>query len=584
MYRIDKTAPTLNVSSPPDGVVTTNASLDVAGTASDARSGLSGVTCNGAAATVTSGAFTCNVTLSAGANALTLVATDVAENTTTVIRNVTLAPSISSFSPASAAYGETVTVNGAGFVTPSANPQVTLNKQGSGTVTALILSATDSVITFVVPTGAATGLITVTTAGYSATSASPLVIAPLIQLQESVEVSEFTRVTVDAEVSDPSGGALTYSWTQTAGPAVQLVASNPPTVSFLAPAGDTEVTLRLTASTAAASASRDVTINVVSFASEAGLRIGYGEADTSQIGVSNTSLRPGFLWGRTDTALELSFTSDDGAVLVQGPAIGPLVYLKHADGYEEVTAMFQYTTAENKLTLNTLQTAAFRALLKQHPMEVHVTGEDTAGNSVQLFVPLMNGAFQLNGVAALAPGVPAEPLAGTIVAIQGIDSGWTSTTTLDSAGAFSFDSLPAGMYTVDILTANGLFGAEFAELTAPGGGAVNVSITLTSGGTVVPLAANRVTTLQARGLPAPQLAFRTLARSGARETLEYGSKVFATADVANSTDQATVTIPQGTSSVSVGFYVGSSLHREDFFFDPCHTGISGVVNAPGGLT
>jgi sulfatase modifying factor 1 len=98
---VDTTGPSLTISSPADGSSVTNSSVTVSGTASDAGRGSSGI----ASATVNAlranndtatGDGTANwsraVTLSPGANAITVVATDGANNTTTSSITVTYNP------------------------------------------------------------------------------------------------------------------------------------------------------------------------------------------------------------------------------------------------------------------------------------------------------------------------------------------------------------------------------------------------------------------------------------------------------------------------------------------------------------
>lgn len=84
----DTTPPALTVSTLADGSATTNATLNVAGTVSDAG-GVASVTINGAAVTVTGGSFSKALTLVSGANVITTVASDNAGNKTTDTRTIT---------------------------------------------------------------------------------------------------------------------------------------------------------------------------------------------------------------------------------------------------------------------------------------------------------------------------------------------------------------------------------------------------------------------------------------------------------------------------------------------------------------
>lgn len=90
-YTVDTVPPTLNVTSPADGLITNNASCVVAGVTNDATSSPVTLTINGTAVTVGSnGAFSKTITLVEGANTITVVATDSAGKSSTVTRNVTL--------------------------------------------------------------------------------------------------------------------------------------------------------------------------------------------------------------------------------------------------------------------------------------------------------------------------------------------------------------------------------------------------------------------------------------------------------------------------------------------------------------
>ena len=81
--KLDKTAPSETITSPANGITVTSASQIVTGTVTDALSGIASLTCNGALAALTPGNFTCNVILAAGANSISVIATDAAGNTTT---------------------------------------------------------------------------------------------------------------------------------------------------------------------------------------------------------------------------------------------------------------------------------------------------------------------------------------------------------------------------------------------------------------------------------------------------------------------------------------------------------------------
>lgn len=121
-YTVDTVPPTLNITSPTEGLITAAASLTVAGTTNDATSSpvtvditLNG-TDQGAVTVGSSGGFTKSVTLAEGSNTLVITATDAAGKVTTVTRTVTLDTSVpqitaASVTPNPADAGATVVVS-----------------------------------------------------------------------------------------------------------------------------------------------------------------------------------------------------------------------------------------------------------------------------------------------------------------------------------------------------------------------------------------------------------------------------------------------------------------------------------------
>lgn len=95
-FKVDTVPPTLNITSPEEGIVTNSASVTVSGKTNDATSSPVKVTIklnSGNAENVSvedSGTFSKVVTLSPGKNTITIVATDSAGKSTTVVRNITL--------------------------------------------------------------------------------------------------------------------------------------------------------------------------------------------------------------------------------------------------------------------------------------------------------------------------------------------------------------------------------------------------------------------------------------------------------------------------------------------------------------
>ncbi len=95
-FKVDTVPPTLNITSPAEGLVTNTSSVVVSGKTNDATSSPVRLTVklNGGSAESVEvsgdGSFTKSLTLASGRNTITVVATDSAGKSTTVVRNVTL--------------------------------------------------------------------------------------------------------------------------------------------------------------------------------------------------------------------------------------------------------------------------------------------------------------------------------------------------------------------------------------------------------------------------------------------------------------------------------------------------------------
>jgi RHS repeat-associated protein len=172
---LDKTPPVINIASPANNSVSSSSTLSVSGTATDALSGIANATCNGTAAVFQSGSFTCSISLGPGANTITVVATDVAGNTSSQSVTVSLGPAITDFNPKSASVGSLISISGSGFTAGSGvPPQVALNNQSGGSIAAPVASFSATSISFVVPDGAASGPLSITVGAQTVTSAAPI--------------------------------------------------------------------------------------------------------------------------------------------------------------------------------------------------------------------------------------------------------------------------------------------------------------------------------------------------------------------------------------------------------------------------
>lgn len=206
---LDKTPPSINITSPANGATVSSTSVSVTGSVSDNLSGVAAVTCSGVPATVQSGSFSCSVTLVSGPNTISAQATDVAGNTASTSESVTVAnaaaPVVTSFSPASGPIGTQVSVTGSNFTANGGGvPQVTLSQQGGGSIAAPVSSFTATSLTFTIPAGGASGLITVTVANQSGASGTSLSV---------VASSDFTVTAGPASGTAQQGTSTSFSVT-----------------------------------------------------------------------------------------------------------------------------------------------------------------------------------------------------------------------------------------------------------------------------------------------------------------------------------------------------------------------------------
>lgn len=90
-FTVDTVAPVLTINSPAEGSITNTAACTVSGKTNDATSSPVTVTINGASVSVNAdGSFSKSISLTEGANTITIVAKDAAGKSTTVTRTITL--------------------------------------------------------------------------------------------------------------------------------------------------------------------------------------------------------------------------------------------------------------------------------------------------------------------------------------------------------------------------------------------------------------------------------------------------------------------------------------------------------------
>jgi hypothetical protein len=308
------------------------------------------------------------------------------------------------------------------------------------------------------------------------------------------------------------------------------------------------------------SRSRDVTVTVPSFAAGLGLKIDTGDGHTSHLSVTNTSLGADFIFTRAASALTLTLTTDDGAVLDDsaGAAEPLVILLERSADVHDVTNMFSYTPATNTLALNSTSLTAFRSLLDDQPMFLRISSGDSVGSGVDVSVPLINGRFQVLGTTSIYSGAT-EPLAGSILTLSDLRGGYTAAATLAADGSFSLDDVPGGSYSALINTSGGLLGTAFLELDSASANTANVSIQLFDAN------ANLEALGPGSALASSWPGFPTLAPTST--PMSSGS---VSAAARFPLRQTTFTVPMGTKVLSLAAFAQSGVDLEHFFYHDGH--------------
>lgn len=292
---VDNDPPIISITSPANGATVSTSSVSVTGTVTDALSGVASATCNGATATIQGSSFSCSITVTSGANTITVSATDNAGNTSSASESVTFsnaaAPTITSFAPTSGPIGTEITLTGSNFTASgTATPQVALSQQGGGSIGAPVASFTATSISFVIPAGATSGAVTVTANGQSATSTASLSVVASSSFSvsagpTSANVQQGTSTAYSVTLSSSSGFSQLASLSVTGVPTgvttkftpSQITAGQSSILTVTAPAGQTVGNATLTISASA-------TVDGISTTQSASVSLAVQTVTTSLIG------------------------------------------------------------------------------------------------------------------------------------------------------------------------------------------------------------------------------------------------------------------------------------------------------------
>ncbi|HMJ74486.1 MAG TPA: DUF4214 domain-containing protein, partial [Iamia sp.] len=171
--------------------------------------------------------------------------------TDTVTITVDGAPVVDAGDDQDVSPGSTVTLDGTDTADPEGGDLDLLWSQDSGPVVALVGSDT-ATPTFPAGAGPATFVFTLTATderGNIGTDTVTITVdgTPTADAGDDQTVNPTTTVTLDGSGStDPDGDALTYAWTQDAGPDVTLTGGETASPTFTAPAGPDDLTFTLT--------------------------------------------------------------------------------------------------------------------------------------------------------------------------------------------------------------------------------------------------------------------------------------------------------------------------------------------------
>ncbi len=227
------------------------------------------------------GTYTVSLTVNDGRGA-----TNTATTTAAIISG-SPPPGISDFNPKSAPIGTVVNITGSNLAPASGGPQVTLNKQGGGSIAAPVSSFSATAISFVIPTGAASGPLTVTVGTQRTISTATLSIVASANFTLTVSPGTASVIqgesTVYAVALSSTNGFNQLATLSVSGLPAGITASFAPTQIT---AGQTSV---LTVTAPASQALGSSTLSISASATVNGLPISQSVSATLQVQAVSTS-------------------------------------------------------------------------------------------------------------------------------------------------------------------------------------------------------------------------------------------------------------------------------------------------------
>jgi hypothetical protein len=447
---LDKTAPILNITSPANGVVVSTPAITVTGTVTDALSGVATFTCNGQTASVNGSAFSCNLPLVPGTNAITVQATDVAGNTATSNLNVAYSVSTLTISasptPAPNAAGwnntdVTVAFSCSGGLAPVACPQsVVISNEGGNQV--ISRTATDAAGS--TATASVTLKIDKTTPTFSITSpaSAATVTTPQITVTGTVAdaLSGVAKVTCNGVTAVVNGQSFSCNLTLVTGPntiAVQAtdVAGNTASSNLSVTLG-TALTISATPSPAPNVAGWNNSNVTVTFTCAGGVGtvtcpqpVVVSTEGTSQV-ISRTATDGA---GNTATAsVTLKIDKTPPAVAISAPAPGATVTTPQITMAGTVTdAISGIASATCNGSPATLSASSFSCnlTLTAGLNTIIVQATDIAGNSAAISIPVTLSTPTLTISASPSPAPNAAGWNSATVTVTFTCSGGTAPVT-----------------------------------------------------------------------------------------------------------------------------------------------------------